>query len=667
MSEANSTAPYGFWTGVFDVKALFEKPPIPTYPRKHQDRIYWLEARAEEGGRTVLMERNRSGGERCLTPAGYSIRSRVHEYGGCSYTIADNACYFVNDEDQRIYRQVLTGDSAPVPVTPASATGEQMRYIDLSVTPEGRHLVCVMERSAPSAENENMLAAVKLEPGAVHEPRILHRGHDFYANPVLDSSGERLAWYQWDHPDMPWDRSRAMIAVLSEQAGALQLADVECVIGEPDTSVCQLAFDDDGDLLLAIDGDGAPGSPRDFWNLYRWCGGRFTQLTCEEKEYGAPHWVFGDNRYVVLDDGILAVRTGADGDELVMVDKHGGGVEWVQSDAVDIKHVCRAGPDEALLVVAARDRSPTLTLWKHRRLTPIKNVHELLPPDGVSRPRAIEFPTGNRQTAHAYFYPPSNPRYQGPGDHAPPLLVMVHGGPTARCSNALDLTRQYWTGIGFAVLDVNYRGSTGYGRAYRLSLLGEWGRFDTEDVIKGIDYVAGRGWVNRDRVFIRGRSAGGYAVLSALTRYPEVFAAGACYYGIGNLVTLAQITHKFEGRYTDRLIGEDYHPQSADDPASRFRQRSPIHDVSAIRSPVIVFQGLEDKIVPPDVSREIAAALEKRGLDYDYVEYPGEGHGFRSSDANIDALERETAFFQGVLGGVSRADGHDRSARGTSP
>jgi dipeptidyl aminopeptidase/acylaminoacyl peptidase len=282
----------------------------------------------------------------------------------------------------------------------------------------------------------------------------------------------------------------------------------------------------------------------------------------------------------------------------------------------------------------------------------------MLPDEGVSRPRAIEFPTGEGDvTAHAYFYPPCNPHYRAPEGEAPPLLVMVHGGPTARCSNALDLTRQYWTGIGFAVLDVNYRGSTGYGRAYRQSLLGEWGRRDTEDVIRGIDYVAGRGWVNRGRVFIRGRSAGGYAVLSVLTQYPGVFAAGACYYGIGNLVTLAQITHKFEGRYTDRLIGEDYRPEAADDPDSLFRARSPIHAVSAIRCPVIVFQGLEDKIVPPDVSREIAGALAAQGLDYDYVEYPGEGHGFRSSAANVDALERETAFFRRVLSGEAGTAG----------
>lgn len=660
MTGDPNTTPYGFWTGLFDVRALFEKPPSPMYPLRHGGRLHWLETRAGEGGRIVLMQRDEPGSEHCLTPDGFSLRSRVHEYGGCPYTLHDAAAYFVNDGDQRVYRQPLVPGSPPVPVTPADEPGAGRRYIDLNVTGDGDHLVCVMEREAPSSENENMLAAVRLEQGMVHEPRVIHAGHDFYANVVLDDGRGRIAWFQWDHPYMPWDQSRAMAASFVRGSEGLQLADVQSVAGGPDTSVCQLAFDEDGDLLLAMDGESAPGSPRNYWNLYRWRDGAFMQLTFDEMEYGAPHWVFGDRRYVILSDRILAVRTGPEGDELVNVDKHGGGVERVDTEAVDIRQMSRAGPDEALMITAAPDRSPMLTTWKHDRLTPVKGVRELLPPDAVSRPRAVRYPTGNGETAHAYFYPPCNPSYRPPDDEAPPLLVMVHGGPTARCSNALDLTRQYWTGLGFAVLDVNYRGSTGYGRAYRQRLLGEWGRSDTEDVVRGIEHAAARGWVNRARVFIRGRSAGGYAVLSALTRYPDAFAAGACYYGIGNLGTLAQITHKFEGRYTDRLIGEEYQPDRADDPESRFYSRSPIHYVSEIRCPVIVFQGLEDKIVPPDVSREIARALEKQKLEYDYVEYPGEGHGFRSSDANIDALERETGFYRRVMSPDRTRQGADR-------
>jgi len=652
MGESVRTAPYGFWAGLFDIKALFEKPPTPMYPALDNGYLYWLEARAEEGGRVVLMQRGGEGAESCLTPDGFSVRSRVHEYGGCPYTVQGGGCWFVNDNDQRIYSQPLDGTSDPVPVTPPSDAHAQLRCIDLQVTSDRRHLVCVMERDLPESENENMLAAIRLEEGAVHEPRILHRGRDFYANPVLDPARQRLAWFHWDHPNMPWDESEAMVAAYSELEGGLELSDVQSVIAAAETSVCQLAFDDDGDLLMAIDGQGAPGAPRDFWNLYRWRDGRFTQLTFEEKEYGAPHWVFGDNRYVVLDDYLLAVRTGPEGDELVTVDKHGGGVTEVETDAISIKQLSRSGPNEALMIAAARDRSPVLTSWQHGRATPLKGVRELLPPAAVSQPRAVEFPTSDDTRAHAFFYPPVNPDYRAPEGELPPVLVMAHGGPTARCSNALDLTRQYWTGLGFAVLDVNYRGSTGYGRAYRQSLLGEWGRYDTADIVKGIDYVAARGWVDRDRVFIRGRSAGGYAVLSVLTGYPAVFAAGACYYGIGNLVTLAEITHKFEGRYTDRLIGENYDRERANRPDSRFHQRSPIHAVSAIHCPLIVFQGLEDKIVPPEVSREIARALEDQGLDYEYVEYPGEGHGFRSSEANIDALERETGFFRRVLGGA---------------
>jgi len=654
MAGSPHTAPHGFWQGLFDIRALFEKPATPMYPAADAGRIHWLEARPGQGGRVVLMQRDRDDVERCLTPEHFSLRSRVHEYGGCPYVLSDGVCWFVNDADQRVYRQPLDGDTQPVAVTPASDGGGQLRYIDLRVTPDHRHLVCVMERDRADAENDNLLAAIRLETGAIHPPRVLHQGHDFYANPALDPDRGRIAWVHWDHPCMPWDESEAVVAAYRENAaGRLQLGDAVRVMGAPDTSVCQLAFDDDGDLLLAIDGHAAPGAPADFWNLYRWRAGGFTQLTFDAREYGASHWVFGDNRYVVLDDCLLAVRTGPDGDELMRVDKHGGGAERLDGDAVSIKQLCRAGPHQALLITAARDRSPALTYWKHGRLTPVKGVPELLPREAVSAPRAIEFPTTEGATAHGFFYPPVNPRYRAPAGQAPPLLVMAHGGPTARCANALDLTRQYWTGIGFAVLDVNYRGSTGYGRAYRQSLLGQWGCRDTADIVHGIEHAARRGWIDARRVFIRGRSAGGYAVLSVLTQFPHVFAAGACYYGIGNLATLAQITHKFEGRYTDRLIGEAYDPQRAGQPDSRFYERSPIHAVAAIQCPLIVLQGLEDRIVPPEVAREIAAALRRQGLDYEYVEYPGEGHGFRSSEANIDALERETAFYRKVLGGES--------------
>jgi len=668
MNRAPRIVPYGFWRGSFDIQALFEKPATPMYPAVDGGSVYWLEARAAQGGRTVLMGRGGDGVERCLTPEGFSLRSRVHEYGGCPYVLSGGICWFVNDADQRVYAQPLAGASEPAPVSPETGAEGQLRFIDLRVTPDHRHLVCVMERDTPGAENENLLAAIKLETGVLHPPRTLHRGHDFYANPVLDPARGRIAWFHWDHPCMPWDESEAMLARYRENAeGLLELADVESIIGAAGTSVCQLAFDGDGGLIMAIDGRSAPGAPADFWNLYRWDNGEFAQLTFDEREYGAPHWLFGDNRYVVLEDCLLAVRTGREGDELVRVDKHGAGARVVDSRAVSIKQLHRAGPNQALMITAAHDRSPALSRWKHQRLTPVTGVHELLPAEAVSKPRAIEFPSGGNGSAHAFFYAPLNPRYQGPDGQAPPLLVMAHGGPTARCANALDLTRQYWTGIGFAVLDVNYRGSTGYGRAYRQALLGKWGRRDAEDIVNGIEYLARQGWADPGRVFIRGRSAGGYVVLSVLTRFPRVFAGGACYYGIGNLATLARITHKFEGRYTDRLIGEDYDPERAARPGSRFYERSPIHFVAAIGCPLIVLQGLEDKVVPPEVSREIVAALERQGLDYEYLEYPGEGHGFQSSDTNIDALERETGFYRKVLSAGKSNPSPGRAGNTTEP
>lgn len=636
---------YGTWSSTFDIRTLFERPSVPLFPRFHGDNIYWLQIQPAENGRTVLICRTPDGVETCLTPKGYSIRSRVHEYGGCSYTLADNFGFFVNDEDQCIYQQSLEPLQEPVAIT-ASSPGSQVRYIDLHITHSGDFLICIQETICPNQDNKNSLVAISLASGEVCE---IASGKDFYANPVIDSKDSKIAWVQWDHPYMPWDQSEAVMGKFNISQDEVTILDPKVIAGGSDSSVCQLSFDAKDRLLLIQDQRSNKGDARNFWNLYRYHEGFLQPLTTDTKEYGWPHWIFGDRRYVSLPGKVLACRIDEIGDELVQVKEGSDEPEKLNIDAVGISQLSDDGQSGILFIETGYHYSPRLSRWNGATRQVIKSNPELLNNEAISQPKAIRYPTGLGQQANAYFYPPCNPKYAAPELDLPPLLVMVHGGPTARSLPGLDFTRQYWTDLGFAVLDINYRGSTGYGREYRQSLLAQWGQYDTEDIVRGIDYVANQGWVNRNRVFIRGKSAGGYTVMCALTRYPEYFAGGACYYGIGNLVTLAQTTHKFEAKYTDRLIGEDFDTERAKRKDSLFYQRSPIHFVSKISCPLIIFQGLEDKVVPPSVSREIVHALRSRNLNYEYIEYSQEGHGFRSSHTNIDAIRKETQFYQKLL------------------
>ncbi len=348
---------------------------------------------------------------------------------------------------------------------------------------------------------------------------------------------------------------------------------------------------------------------------------------------------------------LLASRTSDTGDELVLVHQ-GGTTRQLSAQFQGFTQLSKADDSDDVVMVARATKKSAVVLGcgaADQQVTVYKSADPLLANDDISVAEPICYPTRNGGNAFAYFYTPKNSRYQGPSDARPPLLVMVHGGPTSRCAHTFDVTKQYWTTIGFAVLDVNHRGSTGHGRVYRQSLLGHWGEYDVTDIVDGIEYLKQRDLIDPHKVCIRGRSAGGYTVLQALTQFPNYFNVGACYFGIGNLVTLAETTHKFELHYTDGLIGEVFDRQHARRRDSLYYQRSPIHYVHRLDSPMIVFQGLDDKVVPPSVSRELVAALKERDIAHEYVEYPGEGHGFRSSKTNIDALTRETHFYIQIL------------------
>jgi len=497
---------------------------------------------------------------------------------------------------------------------------------------------------------------------------------------------------------MPWDQSRLVKAALPGAPRKIAAADCEVVAEGAGKAVCQPGFLDDHTLLFVGDRDAAADAPSggddgddgdgdsnrgvEFWDFFRHISdagtGEIRRVTADRYEYGEAHWVFGARRWRRLsDDTIAAVATAADGDRLLEVMLDSG-------DSAPLAELCAAcgdlggAGDELLWVARHADRGAeihALDLKSGEREVLYRadgDADSAGDGDGgggapaYSRPQPIAYPTRDGGEAHAFFYPPVNADYCAPADALPPLMVFVHGGPTARATAELHPLKQYFASLGYALLDVNHRGSTGYGRAYRQALLGRWGEVDADDIADGVAFLAAEGRIDPDLVFIRGGSAGGYAVLRALTRFPHLFSGGASYYGIGNLITLAQITHRFEADYTDRLIGEVFDPALASDAArhagsrSRFVQRSPLFQMDKLACPLILFQGANDKVVPPAVSREVADALRAKGVAHEYIEYENEGHGFRRLATRVDSLEKETAFFARIIRGkIAGGDGDD--------
>ncbi|MDA0180699.1 prolyl oligopeptidase family serine peptidase [Solirubrobacter phytolaccae] len=614
-------APYGSWPSPISGEVVARDPGWP-YSGLVADHgaLYWIEARSHEDGRDVVV----ADGVDAI-PAGASARTRVHEYGGGAYTVHAGTVYFCDDADQRVY---ATRDGVPVPLTPAPPHKHGVRYADLQVTPDGRTLICVRERDG-DPEHINDLVAFPTDGSA--PPVVLAEGHDFYSSPRISPDGSRLAWLVWDHPRMPWEGTELHVAELKE---GLSLFKKRLVAGGADEAIVQPAWSPDGVLHYSSDRTG-------WWNLYRESG---TVVTALEAEVGGPLWVFGESYYDFLDDGrIVLTYFSAGADHLAVVERDG----TLRDIALDCTRIVDLTADgrRALFVGA----SPTRSLRVYaldvddgglETLSP--DADELVPEPYVSVPRALEFPTTGGKTAHAIFYPPHHPEYEGPPDERPPLVVRIHGGPTAHVSSILRPEIQFFTSRGIAVVDVNYGGSTGYGREYRDRLRGTWGIVDTDDAVNCARHLAQSGEVDGARMTITGGSAGGWTVLCALTQYPDVFACGADYYGVAELTAFVDDTHKFESRYFDYLIGP------FDEAA--WTERSPLTHADKIRVPVIVLQGDEDKVVPPAQSEVIVAALERNGIDHEYIVFSGEQHGFRKADSLRRAAEAELAFYGRVLG-----------------
>jgi dipeptidyl aminopeptidase/acylaminoacyl peptidase len=627
MTKAEAV-PYGGWKSPITSDLIVSETIRLGQIALDGNDTYWVESRPTEEGRNVIVRRSSNGEISDLTPPPYNARTRVHEYGGGAFVVAEGAIYFSNYRDQRLYRQ--TSGREPQPITPEA----RLRYADGVMDRRRNRLICVCEdHTAGDQEAVNSLIALRLDGRG--RAGVLASGNDFYAYPRLSPDGRRLAWLTWNHPNMPWDGAELWVADIDE-AGSLNRA--MHVAGGLAESIFQPAWSPDGILYFVSDRTG-------WWNLYRWQSGNIEAVTQLEAEFGAPQWLFGTSTYAFESARHLICAYTRQGQwRLAMIDTRTKELQPLATPYTDIGNVqavsgravfWAASPTELGAIVELQLDTNELTVL--RRESKI-----VIDPGYLSPAEAIEFPTADGQTAYAFFYAPKNRDYVAPPGELPPLLVMSHGGPTGATDSSLSLEIQYWTSRGLAVLDVNYGGSTGYGRAYRQRLDGRWGIVDVDDCVNGACYLVEQGRVDGRRLAIRGGSAGGYTTLSALT-FRDIFQAGASYYGVSDLEALARETHKFESRYLDRLIGPY--------PARRdiYQARSPIHAVDQLSCPLILFQGLEDEVVPPNQAEMIVEALRQRGIPVAYLPFEGEQHGFRRAKNIKRALDAELYFYARIF------------------
>jgi dipeptidyl aminopeptidase/acylaminoacyl peptidase len=628
--------PYGAWASSISPADLVKGAVGLHEVQADGDDLWWDEARPEEGGRIQLVRQTPDGTTTDVLPDGFAARTRVHEYGGGSWRVHDGVVYFSNWSDQRLHR--LDPGTEPRPLTP-----DGCRYADMDVAPDGTWLVAVREDHRGEGEARNEVVRIDTSTGA---ETVLVTGPDFVASPRVNDRGD-LAWTQWDHPDMPWDAAEVWIAELVD--GRIESG--ERLAGGPGEWASQPVWSSDGSLWFTTDrarDRHATGS--DTAELFRWDGGDEVDTITHRSggDIATPPWVFRMSRFVASgtrgsDDPegwAVVAREGVD--VLIHVDGSGGYTD-IDSPYTAINSLVPAPGGVAAVAATFTSEAAIVT-------GPAEDLRVRRPPRDlgldeaqISLPEPISFPSAGGRTAHALYYPPTNPDHVGLDGEKPPLLVDIHGGPTGAARSQFQLGVQFWTSRGFGVVDVNYGGSTGYGRTFRDLLKGEWGVVDVEDCVATAQFLADRGDVDPARMAIRGGSAGGFTALAALA-FHDTFAAGMSEYGVADLAVLAQETHKFESRYLDSLIGP--WPEAAD----TYRDRSPLFHADAITVPLLVLQGLEDEVVPPNQSELIVDALKANGVPVAYLAFEGEQHGFRKAETIVRATEAELSFYAQVFG-----------------
>lgn len=656
-------APYGSWPSPISTELLTQGKASTTQPQYHHGYLYWLENRPWEQGRTALLRRRCQlsedtvsglGAIEELLPPEFSIRSKVHEYGGNAYIVANDCVYFCHAKDQQVYALQLA-DTTVTPVTQAP----HYRFADFHFDEKRQQLLCVAEIHSGKDQPTNCIVTIPLANNAATDnasqpPHILCSGEDFYAYPRLNSTGDTLCWISWNHPNMPWDNTELWCATMDDQG---LLHSTKNVAGNGQESILQPRWSPNNDLYFVSDRG-------NWWNLYKWDGNHdITPVLPMEAEFATPLWILGMSNYDFYDNGDICCSYTKDGQwYLADLNRKSSpssltpvSFTLAERPICQVEWLCCAG-QSSYFIGSSTAQEATLCGWDkqtkiaHSHLaaespnhTPITSTANQ---DTFSQPEAIHFATGNhksngeRGTAEAYgfFYPPNNSQYCGSSNTLPPLIVICHGGPTGATSPALNYKIQFWTSRGFAVADVNYRGSTGYGRGYREQLHEQWGCADVEDVIACAQFLIDTERVDPSKIAIRGSSAGGLTVLLALSQ-SDLFKAGTCLYGVCDLLALATDTHKFELRYLDNLVGTL--PKNR----QRYEQRSPMNHVDSIQAPVIFFQGLEDKVVPPQQTRSMAEQLESNGIAVAYMSFTEEGHGFKKAATIEQSLLAELSFY----------------------
>jgi dipeptidyl aminopeptidase/acylaminoacyl peptidase len=626
---ARTVAPYGAWASPLSAARATAGALRLGQIAVDGDDVYWLEGRASEAGRNVLVRASAGAPPVDVSPRDFNVRTRVHEYGGAAYTVHQGTIYASNFADQKLY--AFTAGQAPKALTP-----EGYFYAQCRIDAPRKRLLCVREdHTKGDAQPPAALVAIPLGATAPAAGVVLASGADFYSDPVLSPDGTQLAWLQWDHPNMPWDGTSLFLADLD--ARGVPKAPVR-VAGGPEESIFQPSWSPDGRLYFVSDRTG-------WWNLYRQQGSVSEPVHAMQAEFGKPQWVFGMTTYAFQSDNRLVVTWSEQGRwRMGLLNLEPRRLERLDL-ALDPLEALVSTSRAAYFVGGSPTEGPAITRVSYGGVEAEilrRSREDTLEAAYVSAPEAITFDSAGQET-HAFYYPPANPAFEAPAGTAPPLLVLSHGGPTGATDPVFDAEVQFWTTRGFAVIDVNYGGSTGYGRAYRKRLNGQWGLVDVRDAVNAAKHLVAAGKADPARLITRGGSAGGYTTLAALT-FHDTFKAGASYYGISDLEVLAKDTHKFESRYMDSLVGPYPATQGT------YRERSPIHFVDKLNCALILLQGLDDKVVPPSQSQMMADAVRKKGLPVAYVTFEGEQHGFRKAENIVRALESELYFYGKVFG-----------------
>jgi dipeptidyl aminopeptidase/acylaminoacyl peptidase len=633
-----TVAPFGTWASPISAAMVAEAGVRLSAPWLEGDVVWWLESRAAEAGRVVLVRREPDGATEDVVPAGFNVRTSVHEYGGGAYCVHDGTAFASSFDDQRLYR--IDRDAEPVPITP-EVEGRRHRYADGRVSADGRLWIGVRERHAESDRPQDVVnELVVLPTDGSAEPRIIVEGRDFYSSPRISPDGTRLCFLAWDLPWMPWDGCELYVVDLAPDGA---VANVQHVAGRDGVeSIWQPEWSPSGDLVFASDRSG-------WWNLERIRAGMRSTLYPAEAEFGYPGWVFAASSYAFLADGRIVCGYDSGGfTHFGVLDPETGELTPLDLGLHSWRtpHVVTSGM--TAVVVAAATTVPHRVARidvESGEVEPLRtSLESPVSTDYFSEPRRIEFTTEGGLTAYAFFYPPTNPDFAGPEGELPPLIVESHGGPTDNANAMFSLSVQFWTSRGFGLVDVDYGGSTGQGRAYRERLNGQWGVVDLQDCVNAAQFLVEQEEADRERLLITGGSAGGYTTICALT-FTDLFAAGTTYFGIADLEQFAGgETHKFELEYEHTLVGP--YPERAD----LYKERSPIHFTDRITTPMLVLQGADDRVVPPRQAELIVSALRERGIPHAYVLYEGEGHGFRRAENIAGSLEAELSFYAQVLG-----------------